>query len=255
MKLYNATLLVLGVISTACGTQNSTPNGTIEFGDVLEPHYQSVLNDINCDNGRDIIIPIFDGQGQTLSFQYDSCNDDTEGEMVDFLYKSESLALENYVFGKYRFLTPESFFKVNPDAEQYTYLDIPLFGVAKLEGLSPKEHLKNKNNFHKIDWNICEIKKWDKNIWGLVNPSFREVPTETYTINNYSSISEWKLNHEADKVKYREQFGEQKLKNRACGNEQHNWYVVKDGILITIPNPAHFKGGVNPNTITYLDSR
>ncbi len=255
--LGNKTIfLMLAVTYTACGIQNSTPNGTtIEFDDLLKPHYQSALHNLNCDNVRDITIPIFDGQGQTLSFSYISCVDDTEGQIVDFSHKSGFFISENYVLGKYKILTPASFFEVSPDASKYIYLDIPILGVAKLEGLSPEDYLKSKNPFNKFDWNICQIKKWDENIWGLENPSFKEVPAETYTISNYSSFSEWKLNHEADKVKYREKFGDQKLRNRACRNEQHNWYVAQDGILITIPNSENYSGGVNPTTIVYEDSR
>jgi len=255
MKRYYAFFLILAVTSTACGAQDSTPNGVVEFGNILAPHYQSALNNIKCNNGRDVTIPLFDGQSQTISFSYDLCRDDTEAEIVNFTHKSMFAPSKDYVIAKYKTLTPEAVFSINPEAQKYTYLDIPIFGVVKLEGLSPETYLKSRKRIHKIDWSICEIKKWDENIWGLENPSFKEIPAETYTIGNYASFSEWKLNHEADEVKYREEFGKQKLKNRACGNEQHYWHVAKDEIMITIPNPANFAGGVDPTKITYTDSR
>jgi len=91
-------------------------------------------------------------------------------------------------------------------------------------------------------------------IWSLENPAFKSVPYPNYLIGDYATIKDWRENHEADKVDYENKYNEQRLKNRACANEQSYWYVVKDGILLTLVNPDSYLGGVGgvmPDSILY----
>lgn len=238
-------------IITACGVEGLKATNTIDFGLILSPYYESELINDKCDDWQDVTISVLEQLDTTLSFRYSSCSLVAEGEIVEFQYKPQYIFSTDYVFGKYKYPTPKATFKLNPNASKHSYLSAPILGITELGTMTTREFLKSRKGLHKYDWEICKIKKIGEHIWVLENPSYKEVPDATYLIHNYANFNEYKLNHDADEAAYKNKYGEQRKKNRACANEQHYWYVAKGGILITIPNPDNLRGGINPTSIIY----
>ena len=93
MKQFGILSLAIAFVFSACGEQTSKPNNSIElgkpdnsieFGDILEPYYQAVINETECDGGQDISLAVFEKERETLNFRYNSCASETQYEVVGF---------------------------------------------------------------------------------------------------------------------------------------------------------------------------
>lgn len=238
--------IFLSLIS--CSAEFSSSKDVVDFGSILKPHYQAKLEKSNCDKWVDVSVPVFE-KSAVLSFRYSECDSTSNGQMVNFTFKPKAFFLEDYIHGAYRFPTPENLLKINPNAKLHTDIDIPIFGITRFKNESVQKYLKERKFFHKVDWDICQIKEFEKNIWTLYNLAYSEVPEVNYLPGNYATFAEFELNHEKDKAEYRDKYGVQQERNRACANEQHNWYVLLNGFMITIPNPESSAANLDPSSI------
>jgi len=144
-------LLYAGLF-VSCGVKHQDTVETVDFGDILRPYYETALSLNACQSREEVIIPVFGSVNHTISFDYNACGSDADGEMVNFSFKKKVITLDDYVWG---------------NVEDYLYIDIPLFGVTQLTEKSVDAYLKARKTFHTIDWNICKIQKIGPHIWRL----------------------------------------------------------------------------------------
>lgn len=252
MKLIYV-LVLLPLLLGSCDKNLAKEPLSIDFGTILKPYYKRAAQEQNCEKIESADISVFDKVNHRVSFNYPNCLAGEEQEEIqDFRFKSTHLG---YYTDQ---VVANTKVKLSPAAEKLqreTHINVPVphFSISDIGNLSLETYLTKQKPLVNVNWSVCKLIEINPSIYELVNPNFIEVPDPNYMLSDYKNFSEYQNKHVKDKAEYKAKYSLQKKKNKACSNhDRYYYFVLSDGILLTIPRSEHLKANsVDPTTIKY----